>query len=190
MPALEYLKLFAEWIKSVRTMFVAGMVCALALFAPERRLEAIHIYSAVDRFRPWLWLVLAISAAGLLYEVGKVILNAGGHVFTWLRLHSPISSLWLWAAISWLFISLVIVYFAWWRLDAVTGIALITLLFMMLQTEHERCDRVRASWREVRKQTFTVTTAIQRAKQKQAHPEAERYLEEAQASVNELYSSV
>ncbi len=77
MPALEYLKLFAEWIKSVRTMFVAGAVAALALFAPERRLEAIHIYPAVDRFRPLLWLVLAISAAGLLYEVGKVILIAG-----------------------------------------------------------------------------------------------------------------
>jgi hypothetical protein len=92
-PTLEYLKLFGEWIKSVRTMFVAGAVAALALFAPERQLEAIHIYPAVDRFRPLLWLVLAISATGLLYEVGKAILDAGGHVFTWLRIKRRLHSL-------------------------------------------------------------------------------------------------
>jgi hypothetical protein len=76
------------------------------------------------------------------------------------------------------------------RLDVVTGIALITLLFMMLQSEHERCDRVRASWREVRRLTFAVTTAIQRTKQREGHPDAEEYLETAQGLANELYSAV
>ncbi len=52
-------------------------------------------------------------------------------------------------------------------LDLLTGVALITLLFMMLQTEHERCDRVRAGWREVRRTTFTTTSAVQWAKKKQ-----------------------
>ena len=51
---------------------------------------------------------------------------------------------WLLAAISWVLISFVVVYLAGLHLDVVTGIALITLLFMMLQTEHERCDRVRS----------------------------------------------
>ncbi len=91
-PVLEYLRLFGEWIKSVRTMFVAGAVTALAVLAPARWLEAIHIYPAVDRFRPLLWLMFAISAAGLLYEVGKVILRAAERILTWFtirrRLHS------------------------------------------------------------------------------------------------------
>jgi hypothetical protein len=76
------------------------------------------------------------------------------------------------------------------QLDVVTGIALITLLFMMLQSEHERCDRVRVSWREVRRQTFALTTAIQRAKQRQEHPDGAEYLEAAQEAVNDLYSAV
>jgi hypothetical protein len=71
-------------------------------------------------------------------------------------------------------------------MDLVTGIALITLLFMMLQTEHERCDRVRAGWREVRRATFAATSAIQLAKKMQGHAN----LEQAQASCQELYSTV
>jgi hypothetical protein len=76
------------------------------------------------------------------------------------------------------------------HLDAVTGIALITLLFMMLQTEHERCDRVRAGWREVRRATFAVTSAFQRAKRMESDPNAWRYLDKAQESLQELYSTI
>jgi len=44
----------------------------------------------------------------------------------------------------------------------------------------------------VRKLTFAVTTAIQRAKQRQDqnHPNIEAYLEEAQRLANDLYSAV
>jgi hypothetical protein len=76
------------------------------------------------------------------------------------------------------------------HLDAVTGIALITLLFMMLQTEHERCDRVRAGWREVRRAMFAVTSAFQRAKKMEGQPDAGRYLEKAQELLQELYSTI
>jgi hypothetical protein len=86
---------------------------------------------------------------------------------------------------NWIFAHLATV-----QLDVVTGIALITLLFMMMQSEHERCDRVRGSWREVRRLTFAVTTAIQRGKQRQDHPDAGVYLETAQGLANELYSAV
>jgi hypothetical protein len=48
----------------------------------------------------------------------------------------------------------ILAHLAAMQLDVVTGIALITLLFMMMQAEHERCDRVRASWREVRRLTL------------------------------------
>src|SRR5258708_35997898 len=62
---------------------------------------------------------------------------------------------------------------------------------MMLQSEHERCDRVRAGWREVRRLTFAVTTAIQRGKQRQDenHPNIEEIIEEAQRLANDLYSA-
>jgi hypothetical protein len=76
------------------------------------------------------------------------------------------------------------------HLDAVTGIALVTLLFMMLQTEHERCDRVRAGWREVRRATFAVTSAFQRAKRMESDPDAGKYLEKAQELLQELYSTI
>jgi hypothetical protein len=46
------------------------------------------------------------------------------------------------------------------------------------------------SWREVRRQTFALTTAIQRAKQRQEHPDGAEYLEAAQEAVNDLYSAV
>src|SRR5258708_20577198 len=87
---------------------------------------------------------------------------------------------------------LILIHLTTLHLDVVTGVALITLFFMMLQSEHERCDRVRASWREVRRLTFAVTTAIQRAKQRQDqnHPNIEAYLEEAQRLANDLYSAV
>jgi hypothetical protein len=76
------------------------------------------------------------------------------------------------------------------HLDTVTGIALITLLFMMLQTEHERCDRVRAGWREVRRATFAATSAFQRAKKMEGHSDAAKYLEKAQELLQELYSTI
>jgi hypothetical protein len=76
------------------------------------------------------------------------------------------------------------------QLDVVIGIALIMLLFIMLRSEHERCDRVRASWRDVRRQTFAVTIAIQRAKQRREHADGAEYLEAAKEEVNELYSAV
>jgi len=82
------------------------------------------------------------------------------------------------------------IHFVAFHMDLVTGIALITLLFMMLQTVHERCDRVRAGWREVRRATFAATSAIQLAKKMQAHADALDYLERAQASCQELYSTV
>jgi len=99
---------------------------------------------------------------------------------------------WLSAAMLWMLLALVIAYFAVWHLDVVIGIALITLLVMLLQSEHERCDRVRASWREVRRLTFAVTSALQRAKQRQEekHPDGAAYLERAQDFVNELYAAV
>jgi hypothetical protein len=75
-------------------------------------------------------------------------------------------------------------------LDVVTGIALITLLFMMLQMEHERCDRVRTGWREVRRATFAVTSAFQRAKRMENDPDARQYLEKAQGLLQELYSTI
>jgi hypothetical protein len=75
-------------------------------------------------------------------------------------------------------------------MDTVIGIALITLLFMMLQTEHERCDRVRAGWREVRRATFATTSALLWAKKKQGQADAEEFLEKAQASLQELYSII
>ena len=76
------------------------------------------------------------------------------------------------------------------QLDAITGIALITLLFMALQSEHERCDRVRAGWREVRRATFAATTALQWAKKKQGQEEGTDYLDEAKESLQELYSTI
>ena len=76
------------------------------------------------------------------------------------------------------------------HVDLVTGIALITLLFMMLQTEHDRCDKVRAGWREVRRATFAATSAIQLAKRMQDAVGATDYLEKAQSSCQELYSTV
>ena len=104
------------------------------------------------------------------------------------RLNNPF--LWLSVAISWGLTSFVVLYLTGLRLDLVTGIALITLFFMMLQTEHERCDRARAGWREVRRLTFATTTAIQRAKKMKDQADAGDYLERAQTSVNELYSTI
>jgi hypothetical protein len=76
------------------------------------------------------------------------------------------------------------------HLDVVTGLAVITLLFMMLQTEDERCDRVREGWREIRRATFAATSALQWAKKKQGQADAEAYLEKAQESLQELYSTI
>jgi hypothetical protein len=75
-------------------------------------------------------------------------------------------------------------------MDLITGVALITLLFMMLQTEHERCDRVRAGWREVRRATLASTSALQWAKKKQGQPDAQESLEKAQTSLQDLYAIV
>jgi hypothetical protein len=70
---LEYLKLFGEWIKSGRTMFIAGTVAALALFLPPYWLESVQIYSAIDHLRPLLWLVFSISPVGLAFDGGKAV---------------------------------------------------------------------------------------------------------------------
>src|SRR6266404_4399406 len=97
---------------------------------------------------------------------------------------------WVSAAILWFLISAVVVYLVSWRMDTVTGIAAVTLFFMMLQTEHERCDRLRSGWTEVRRLTFAATSAIQRGKQKQQHPDAAEYLEKAQTLLQDLYSAI
>jgi hypothetical protein len=70
-------------------------------------------------------------------------------------------------------------------LDLLTGVALITLLFMMLQTEHERCDRVRSDWREVRRASYSLTSAIQWAQKDQA-----KYGDDARASLQEFYRTL
>lgn len=61
---------------------------------------------------------------------------------------------------------------------------------MMLQTEHERCDRVRAGWREVRGATFVATTALQWAKKKQGQADGGDYLDKAKESLQQLYSTI
>lgn len=54
-------------------MFIVGAVAAIPLLLPACWLEAIHVYSAVDRFRSWLWLFVLISAVGLLFDAGKAL---------------------------------------------------------------------------------------------------------------------
>lgn len=81
-------------------------------------------------------------------------------------------------AVSWFSNHLIVVY-----VDPVAGIAIVTLLFMMLQSEHERCDRVRAGWREVRRANFAATSAIQFAQKMHGTPVAGEYFEEAQSSL-------
>jgi hypothetical protein len=83
-----------------------------------------------------------------------------------------------------------VVYVTRLHFDLLTGAALITLLFMMLQTEHERCDRVRAGWREVRRATFTLTSAVQWAQQKQGRPDGAEYADDARASLQEFYATL
>jgi hypothetical protein len=76
------------------------------------------------------------------------------------------------------------------KIDFLTGVALITLLFMMLQTEHERCDKVREGWRAVCSAIYTTIFAIQLAQQRKGTTEAQKYLDAAYASARELYSTV
>jgi hypothetical protein len=76
------------------------------------------------------------------------------------------------------------------HLDFVTGIALITLLFMMLQTEHERCDRVRAGWIEVRRATFEAATAIDEYRKKGGQPDAGKYYDDAQKAFKRLAANI
>ena len=76
------------------------------------------------------------------------------------------------------------------KIDLLTGVALITLLFMLLQTEHERCDKVREGWRAVGSAIHTTTFAIQLAQQRTGTIEAQKYLDAAYASARELYSTV
>jgi hypothetical protein len=80
-----------------------------------------------------------------------------------------------------------VVYATKLHFDLLTGVALITLLFMMLQTEHERCDRVRAGWREVRRATFTLTSAVHWAQKKRDLPDGQDYADKARASMQDLY---
>jgi hypothetical protein len=85
-----------------------------------------------------------------------------------------------------------VVYATKLHFDLLTGVALITLLFMMLQTEHERCDRIRAGWREVRRATFSLTSATQWAqkKEKEGHLDAEKYADDARAALQEFYGTL
>ena len=83
-----------------------------------------------------------------------------------------------------------VVYVSKLHFDLLTGVALITLLFMMLQTEHERCDRVRAGWREVRRATFTLTSAVQWAQKKKTSPDGEEYADKARTSLQDFYSTL
>lgn len=83
-----------------------------------------------------------------------------------------------------------VVYETKLHFDLLTGVALITLLFMMLQTEHERCDRVRTGWREVRRATFTLTSAVQWAQKKQKLPDGEEYADRARSSLQDFYSTL
>jgi hypothetical protein len=76
---LEYLKLFGEWIKSVRTMSIAGTVAALALFLPAKWLEAIHMTPALDGAKPWLWLVFAVCISGIVYDSGNMVVIRERH---------------------------------------------------------------------------------------------------------------
>jgi hypothetical protein len=83
-----------------------------------------------------------------------------------------------------------IVYTTKLHFDLITGVALITLLFMMLQTEHERCDRVRSGWREVRGASFALTSAAQWAQQKKGRPNEEEYADAARASLQAFYRTL
>jgi len=76
------------------------------------------------------------------------------------------------------------------HMDLLTGVALVTLLFMMLQTEHERCDKVREGWRDVCSAIYATTSAIQLAAQRKDWPEAQSYRDAASASAFKLYSTV
>lgn len=83
-----------------------------------------------------------------------------------------------------------VVYVSKLHVDLLTGVALVTLLFMMLQTEHERCDRVRAGWREVRRATFRFTSAVQWAQKKKGCPDGEEYADKARTSMQDFYSTL
>ncbi len=83
-----------------------------------------------------------------------------------------------------------VVYMTKLQFDLLTGVALITLLFMMLQTEHERCDRVRAGWREIRRATFALTSAVQWAQIKQGQPDGDKWGDDARVSLQDFYSTL
>jgi hypothetical protein len=83
-----------------------------------------------------------------------------------------------------------VVYATKLHFDLLTGVALITLLFMMLQTEHERCDRVRADWREVRRATFIFTSALQWARKKHLHADKEKFEDDARTALQEFYRTL
>ena len=70
---LPYLKLFGEWIKSPRTLSIFGAVAALALFLPACWLETVHVYSAIDHYRAFLWLVFSLCIVGLVFDGGTAI---------------------------------------------------------------------------------------------------------------------
>jgi hypothetical protein len=70
---LPYLKLFAEWIKSPRTLSIFGAVAALALFLPACWLATVHVYSGIDHYRAFLWLVFSLCVVGLVFDAGNAI---------------------------------------------------------------------------------------------------------------------
>jgi hypothetical protein len=61
---------------------------------------------------------------------------------------------------------------------------------MMLQTEHERCDRVRAGWREVRRATFSAVSAIEEYMEHFGQLDAEKNFQHAQKLFHELASNI
>lgn len=72
---IEYLKLFAEWINSPKTLSVFGAAAAFPLFLPACWLQALHLSDAIDRYRPLFWLIFLVCVIGLLFDGGKSIVN-------------------------------------------------------------------------------------------------------------------
>jgi Super-infection exclusion protein B len=70
---IEYLKLFAVWINSAKTMFVFGAVAGTALFLPACWLETLHLSAAIEHYRPFLWLVFSVCLMGLVFDGSKAI---------------------------------------------------------------------------------------------------------------------
>ena len=62
-------------------MSVFGAVAAFPLFLPACWLEALHLSSAVDRYRPFLWLVFLVCVVGLIFDGVKTIVIREKHKY-------------------------------------------------------------------------------------------------------------